>query len=451
MPHMPGSQSVSRGYQRRPQPREQLNEILVNHHVHGVLSGGQRRQRITWNNASNHPVADRHMALVARKEQPGSSIMRDGLRTQLPEGYRPVRDLIPTSQPETSHPILPTTIAQPSGPDVDIQMSIASEEADIYTGRQATAAFYLHTAVSAASSASCTRRRLPGPLHQSRGQTGIMRVADEPLMLFRDPPPWSTLESSRIAVSASHTKSKQCAQETAAVLGRSNTAGVEGVRELLQMVKRRKLSNGGPAAKVSNQPGFATYMMPRNPFRPNLNSKVSVSVNTSGQKSVRKNTTSSSRPPLATVPFDPQFNSISSGSAMPCKPISKLAEPTLPPEEVRLAETKSGVQMSLSHKGRSLGSGGHKRAPASQAHATNISVSKEVLKNSPQLNSKSKSGSQRPLPDLFHSIANRPRTNRNAPEGPRISIKSSDNMPSRIKPRSAKGPTAFDWKGWSDK
>ena len=402
---------------------------------------------IAWNDASNHSESNRHMALAARQEQLGSSIMRDGLRTQLPEASLPVRDLIPMSQPGTSHPISPTTIAQPSRPGFDIQTSIASEEADIYTGRQATAAFYLHTAVSTAASASCIRRRLSGPLHQSRGQTGVMRMADEPLMLFRDPPPWSTLESSRMAP-ASRTKGKQCAQETAAVLGRSNTVGVDGVRELLQMVKRRKLSDGGPVAKVSNQPGVATHTMPRNPFRSNLDSKVLA--NTSGQKSVCKNTTSSSKPSLATVPSKPQFNSMGSGSAKPCKPISKLAMPALPTEKVRLAETKSGVQVSLSHKGRLLDGDGHKRAPTSQAHATNISVSKEVLKKTLQLNSESKPGSQGPLPDLFHSIGNRPRANRNAPEGPRISIKSSDNMSSR-KPRSVKGPTAFDWKGWSGK
>lgn len=362
------------------------------------------------------------------------STVLDVRRTERPE-------VVPTSQLGPSRSAPPTLVIQSVLPDVDIRTSVASEEARIYATRQAAAAFYLDASVGTSSSTNRIRQRPSYLLCQGRGRSGTSRPADEQLMLFRDPPPWSILEDTRTAAPADDAKGKQHALECVAVL-RSSTTGAAGMKELLQMIKRRKLSEPNSATKLSNQPKTLTNPIPRNPFRKHTDAEYLA--HASGQRS------STSRPPLATLSAPSQLNLVADGSAKPFKRTSVLMVPALP-EELRPTQAKGilvPVQMSSARKGQSLDDDdGLNQASVSRTDAANASLSKNVVRKSKPANLEPKFRSQGPLPNLLYSAANRPAPSQSA----RVSIKPSNGMTSKRKSRSGKVPAAFDWKGWSDK
>jgi hypothetical protein len=347
-------------------------------------------------------------------------------------------ELVPTPQldPPRSTSISPTPVTQPSLLDIDIRTSVAAEEARIDATRQAAAAFYLDAPLGTTSSSSRIQQRPSYPSYRRR--SGTTCVADEQLMFFRDPPPWSTLEDTRIATSAVGTKGKQRAQECAAVLGRSGTTGAAGMKELLHMIKRRKLLETISATtKVANQPKTVNPIS-RNPFRKDPEDLARAPA----QNSAGKKSSSISRPPLVTMSAAARLNSVVDDPAKPFKPISTLPVPALP--ELRSTQAKV-AQVSSARKGQSLTDDMSKQASVTRTDcAAKASVAKKSIKKVKPANVGTKGRYQGPLPNLLQAAPSSSAPNQN----PRISIKSSDNTMSK---RKTKGPAPFDWKGWSEK
>jgi hypothetical protein len=393
IPNLPGPQPISREYRRLPRAQTQWSDIIRSHPVDNTDNVSERRHIM--------PL-DGHLELNRESNTPTHSTVLEVQREQAPE-------LVPT--PQLDPPRSTSPVTQPSLPDIDIRTSVATEEARIDAIRQAAATFYHDAPVGTTSSSGRIQQRPSYPLYRRR--SGTTRAADEQLMLFREPPPWSALEDTRIAASATGTKDKQRIQEHA-VLGRSGTTGAAGMKELLQMIKRRKLSE--TTTKVVNLPKTVTNPISRNPFRRDPEDPEDLA-HAPAQNSADKKFSSISRPPLVTMPAAARLNSVVDDPARPFKPISTLPVSALP--ELRSTQAKV-VQVS------------------------SASLAKKSIKKAKPANVGTKGRYPGPLPSLLQAAPSKPAPSQN----PRISVKPSDNTMSR---RKTKGPAPFDWKGWSEK
>jgi hypothetical protein len=414
----PDRQAERREYQRRLAARSRSRNILRSQQIH--RSNSESEEQLTLAQSTSTEI------VPARPDLRQAATAGEDRGTQSPESSSVVPDP-PTSQLDRSRPTLPVAVTQRSPLAVDIRTSVATEEAHIYATRQAAAAFYLHAPVDTATSTGHIRHRPSRPLYRDRSGSGLPRLADESLMLFRDPPPWSVLEDTGIAASG-NAKSKRHASETV-VLGQPSTTGAAGMKELLQMIQRRKSS--GP--KMADQLGVAATPIPRNPFR--KNSDGPGRAGTAGHVPIGNKDSSVLRLPLATVSA-PQLNSVwSAGKSF--KPISALAVPTLP-KHLQWPQTRDNLLSTEICKAQSPDIDGPKQLLGSQTHTSDSS--KEMVKAA-RLELKG------PPPNLLDTTANCPGPVRSTSQR-RVSIQSPHNV---ARKRGKKNQSVFDWKGWSSK
>ena len=387
---------------RHPRARRPWSELIRSRSIHtaGAPPNGQ-----TTSSLSNISQS-RQMALAASMSPtPDSSTVIDITRSPEESTSAPV----PTAQLSPSRSMV---LTERSHPNTDLRTSVASEEAEIYASRQAAAAFYLGAQSSTTSSANRIRR-LPSK-HIYRGQ-GRACVADEQLMLFRDPPPWSVLEDTNHGM-----RGKERDQVVAAVLDRSSSKGAEGMKELMQMAKRRRVAVP-TKTRVSRPSGATTNAVWRNPFR-GKSKPENVLVPISSDRA-----TAPLRPPLATLPIVSRHNPMD-GSCVE-RPSSTLGVPPPPLSALSGTQSSFSSQKSSEHKRRSSDVGG---AKTSRTHGTNTSLPVPAVGKLKRTNSQPKAKSRGLLPSTLHSAAD-------------------GNAPPRNKPKSQKVPATFDWKGWASK
>jgi len=198
------------------------------------------------------------------------------------------------------------------------------------------------------------------------------------------------------------------------------------MKELIQMVKRRKLVASSPTTQVSSHLGALTNTMSRNPFRKKNNPD---SENTSAQRF------SAGAPlisPLETVSTASGTNSTTSSHAIPAK-ATLTWMPTLP-EELRRSQTKSQTYSERRQPSTEVGG-----PPTNRTHESAVRKSKPIQ-------SQSKPRSQGPLPTLFNSAADSRTSQR-----PQISTKPSKSGILKNKSKCQRATATFDWKGWGSK
>lgn len=260
---MSGPQSVNQNRSRPRKPASQSDTLGRNFNSDTSTFSDDQITPPPLNNAHSNSESNRQMTPLGSRSQqslrldPSNTL--DERRTRLADASRSVSELVPTPQFCLARSNSPTISTQP---DINIRVSIAADEAQIYATQRAAAMFYLDPVVGATSTGRNQRRP-----SEPRGR-GQPRATEKQLMLFREPPPWNGLhvEASRM-VSANDTKGQQRAQGNLVLGGQSIRKAAEGMRELMQMVKRRKLGAPGPTIKVSDYPEAVTNPMSRNPFR----------------------------------------------------------------------------------------------------------------------------------------------------------------------------------------
>lgn len=275
-------------------------------------------------------LEDTYVVIPSRdRAEAGTEVRQPAVAVRHPSTTRPsIRDLSSVFRGWPSLATTPPTTSSVASVAIE---AILQDEARIEATERAATSFY---STASTTRAGLPRRKLPVTIPPNRMQT--MRPGQDDLMLFRDPPPWVTLESMN-PPEATHSSRPHAALGDLATVGWSNGKGAKGMQALADMVKmRQQHTRSGSTTVKANKP------KPKNPFHRNYPPEV-----VTPNDHPCTTPASSSRAPLS-----PRLASHTPSSAhKPLRPISTLVVPVLP-EDIRSGKRKGHSLVAESPKRR---------------------------------------------------------------------------------------------------